>query len=722
MTETPPANTSQALQVSQVETEPSTPLLETDYEAIAAAVMETGRGRWFLQEYARRNRNADTQSVLTAINKLEKQISENDTAPKEATSVALLSHDLIDLAGAISQVKKEVAELGGQGNDPDHFNSATVELEAIVEQTESATSEILEAAEKIQEVAWVLREEGASETQCDIIESKIVEVYTACSFQDLTGQRSNKVVQLVGYVERRIASMMSILGLSDDEISAASSTASSDKTAGESAPGLTPEQRNDTRPDAKLLNGPAMSGESNEQGDVDALFDEVVFNEAPNFGTDTSGLTDPDVLASEPDNEILETPSFDNPESSEENVTSSAAVDDDDLGFRPLDIVPEEADGDESPAMSEFAAMSAEDEETEATSEPADNAQAAQKADFGKDDERANTPEAADVFGFDVYGDVQLVELHDAEIISQPAEEESVKNALATQPKQDIFEIDPLSFGGETIGETENSELNEKLEAEIDGAPKMVVGLPGDFDVDSHVADMFVGSGDVDAKSADDPEPAGNEGNDLIDGQDIFEAESIDVDSVASDDEAAAELAQAGDVENAFADAMVADLDDHETNNQNFDEQDVLESDGLAAMDAEEPIAQNSTDEDEAPAEIAIDPVQDSVDVFDEDTVDGAFATLEADTALEAEEASEALCVETADFDMAENAEVEVSDREPATVGAETITDDEPARHEAANAAEDLMEQALATVTTIAEEAEYPDDEYTAEERIALFS
>ena len=34
------------------------PPTEADYEAIAAAVMETVRGRWFLGEYARRNRNA----------------------------------------------------------------------------------------------------------------------------------------------------------------------------------------------------------------------------------------------------------------------------------------------------------------------------------------------------------------------------------------------------------------------------------------------------------------------------------------------------------------------------------------------------------------------------------------------------------------------------------------------------------------------------------------
>ena len=44
-----------------------TPIAEADYEAIEGAVMETHRGRWFLKEYARRNRAADTQMLLQAI-------------------------------------------------------------------------------------------------------------------------------------------------------------------------------------------------------------------------------------------------------------------------------------------------------------------------------------------------------------------------------------------------------------------------------------------------------------------------------------------------------------------------------------------------------------------------------------------------------------------------------------------------------------------------------
>lgn len=208
--------------------------------------------------------------MLNALERLEDRISVSADSNGD-TSVALISHNVIDLAEAITQVKREVQELGGNGEEKDHFNSATVELEAIVTQTETATGEILEAAEKIQEVLWTLREEGANETQCDIIESKIIDVYTACSFQDLTGQRSSKVVRLVGYVEKRVSAMMEILGLADEDGQKGTAKPDTRETANESDAGEA-YQEGDTRSDAHLLHGPALDGEAIEQDDVDALF------------------------------------------------------------------------------------------------------------------------------------------------------------------------------------------------------------------------------------------------------------------------------------------------------------------------------------------------------------------------------------------------------------------------------------------------------------------
>ena len=48
---------------------------DEDYAAISEAFMETSRGRWFLSEYAKRNRNADTRMVLDAVKRIEQSLA-----------------------------------------------------------------------------------------------------------------------------------------------------------------------------------------------------------------------------------------------------------------------------------------------------------------------------------------------------------------------------------------------------------------------------------------------------------------------------------------------------------------------------------------------------------------------------------------------------------------------------------------------------------------------
>lgn len=74
-----------------------------DYEAIEAAVMETSRGRWFLREYARRNRNADTKAVLSAIAGLERKLTNDETA----RTMEQIRSSLLDMEGAIAQTRRE---------------------------------------------------------------------------------------------------------------------------------------------------------------------------------------------------------------------------------------------------------------------------------------------------------------------------------------------------------------------------------------------------------------------------------------------------------------------------------------------------------------------------------------------------------------------------------------------------------------------------------------
>ncbi len=61
-------------------------LTAADYDMIEQAVMETARGRWFLLEYARRQRAAETQRLADAVDRLEGLIA--DSARPSADSAA----------------------------------------------------------------------------------------------------------------------------------------------------------------------------------------------------------------------------------------------------------------------------------------------------------------------------------------------------------------------------------------------------------------------------------------------------------------------------------------------------------------------------------------------------------------------------------------------------------------------------------------------------------
>jgi len=186
-----------------------TPQDASQYDLIEAAVRETERGRWFLEEYARRNRNADTDVLLGAIHRLESAVSGDRGGGDD---VVRFRGDLMDMADAIARTRAEVAALSGQDHGESRLTVASEALDSIVRATERATSDILGAAEAVQEAAWTLRETGADGALCDDLDRHATGIYTACSFQDLTAQRTSRIVHTLRYLEDRIASMIGIWG------------------------------------------------------------------------------------------------------------------------------------------------------------------------------------------------------------------------------------------------------------------------------------------------------------------------------------------------------------------------------------------------------------------------------------------------------------------------------------------------------------------------------
>ncbi|VAW17648.1 FIG00741478: hypothetical protein [hydrothermal vent metagenome] len=126
-----------------------------------------------------------------------------------------LKSELDHIHGAIAETKKEIAGLHQSGVSGENMATVTDELDEVVNGTEQATEAILTAAEEIDRNAGDLSaslKQSQNRDQAQEIQERVIQIFEACNFQDITGQRINKVVNTLKYVEDRVTAMMSIWG------------------------------------------------------------------------------------------------------------------------------------------------------------------------------------------------------------------------------------------------------------------------------------------------------------------------------------------------------------------------------------------------------------------------------------------------------------------------------------------------------------------------------
>ncbi|MTI08512.1 hypothetical protein [Curvivirga aplysinae] len=169
-----------------------------------------------------------------------------------------LRNDLKELSDAIEATKVEIAALRADTQNDDKIHVASMELSAVVNDTEVATDGIIEAAETIETLADRLRVEINDASQIEVLDEiaeRVIKIFESCNFQDITGQRITKVVNTMNFIDERIHGMMEIWG--GKELFAE----------------LTPEAEAEQHPEGDRLHGPALPGASISQDEIDALFD-----------------------------------------------------------------------------------------------------------------------------------------------------------------------------------------------------------------------------------------------------------------------------------------------------------------------------------------------------------------------------------------------------------------------------------------------------------------
>ncbi|MGE3145314.1 MAG: protein phosphatase CheZ [Pseudorhodoplanes sp.] len=159
---------------------------------------------------------------------------------------------------AIKRSKAESEQAEDQSLDGGQLARATQELAAVCAGTSEATDRILKSAEDIEQIAATLIATVKNEHEKSLvhdIQDHVTQIFEACNFHDLTGQRISKALSALKLIEDHIAQMIGIWSAIErftNHVARLSNVPQTDA----------------------LLNGPKLEGDEghSSQTDIDALF------------------------------------------------------------------------------------------------------------------------------------------------------------------------------------------------------------------------------------------------------------------------------------------------------------------------------------------------------------------------------------------------------------------------------------------------------------------
>ena len=163
---------------------------------------------------------------------------------------AKVYRELREIAGYIESMRHEIGALQVNDLKNSRIPAAGEELGAIVQATEAASNTIMECAE-------ALMGADASDPAAykALVDEKMMVIFEACSFQDITGQRIAKVVETLQHIEERVSRFADVMQAKDIQ-------------------GFLTEQERERaeRREKFLLHGPQLAGGGVDQSAVDEMF------------------------------------------------------------------------------------------------------------------------------------------------------------------------------------------------------------------------------------------------------------------------------------------------------------------------------------------------------------------------------------------------------------------------------------------------------------------
>jgi hypothetical protein len=169
------------------------------YEALESAVMESARGRWFLAEYAKRNRAADTMMLLDALKKLE------NVASASSAKADRPQPDTEQLASTIRAARSEIASTHNDLlRDGGYLPSDAALYDRIALDARLASSEIAKRSMSLRVIAGGLKAATVEEEHVQAVEANARSLETLSWSQEVLSERIAKAMGLLSHIDEAL--------------------------------------------------------------------------------------------------------------------------------------------------------------------------------------------------------------------------------------------------------------------------------------------------------------------------------------------------------------------------------------------------------------------------------------------------------------------------------------------------------------------------------------
>ncbi len=168
---------------------------EDDFHALEATLMQSDRGRWFLEEHARRRASLETRTLLGSLERLERVVAEQSVVRTDA-----LPREIEGIAAALTQMMQDLVGRPDTADRTDPFARIVVDAE-------QAAALIAGAGARIVEITQAMEAQGADREICDALRMQTEVSREALGVHIANARRVKALAEILIYARRRLAAL-----------------------------------------------------------------------------------------------------------------------------------------------------------------------------------------------------------------------------------------------------------------------------------------------------------------------------------------------------------------------------------------------------------------------------------------------------------------------------------------------------------------------------------